>query len=120
MEEEQAGAEPDFAARIEVVKALVPEKGATKSGQQSAIERTAVEITAVVDQMHVHDHEQEVLRSLRQSLNESFGRYRGGCVIRKTHDAGKRAEQIEHGCVAHEIMYLEAAQALEKLTREIE
>ena len=77
MVEEQAGAEPDFAARIEAVKALVPEMGATKLEQQSAIERTAVEITAVVDQMHAHDHEQEVLRSLRQSLNESFGRYRG-------------------------------------------
>jgi len=30
----------------------------------------------VLDQMHAHDHEQEVLRSLRQSLNESFVRYR--------------------------------------------
>ena len=76
MEEEQAGAEPDFAARIEAVKALVPEMGATKSEQQSAIERTAVEITAVLDQMHAREHEQEVLRSLRQGLNESFVRYR--------------------------------------------
>jgi len=76
MEEEQAGAEPDFAARIEAVKALVPEMGATESEQQSAIERTAVEITAVLDQMHAHDHEQEVLRSLLQGLNESFVGYR--------------------------------------------
>jgi len=30
----------------------------------------------VLDQMHAHDHEQEVLRSLRQSLNESFVRFR--------------------------------------------
>ena len=43
MEVEQAGTEPDFAARIEAVKALVPVMGATKSEQQSAIERTAVD-----------------------------------------------------------------------------
>ena len=72
MEVEQAGTEPDFAARIEAVKALVPVMGATKSEQQSAIERTAVEITAVLDQMHAHDHELEVLRSLRQGLRRDI------------------------------------------------
>ena len=95
---------------------------ATKSEQQSAIERTAVEITAVLDQMHAHDHEQEVLRSLRQSLNESFVRFSAevAASFENLTTLENDLNRLSMDVIAHENMNLEAAQALEKLTREIE
>lgn len=122
MEEEQAELERNLAARIESIKALVPEIEAAKSEQQFAVDEKAKEIKTVSDQMRAHEHDQQVVQSLYKSLNESFIKFDAEATASLEHltmledDMNRlRMDEIEH-----ENLDLEAAQAMNKLTQKIE
>jgi len=122
MEEEQAELERNLAARIESIKALVPEIEAAKSEQQFAVDEKAKEIKTVSDQMRAHEHDQQVVQSLHKSLNESFIKFDAESTASIEHltmledDMNRlRMDEIEH-----ENLDLEAAQAMNKLTQKIE
>jgi len=76
----------------------------------------------VLDQMHAHVHEQEVLRTLRQSLNESFVRFSAevAASFENLTTLENDLNSLSTEVIAHESMNLEGAQAQVKLTREIE
>jgi len=122
MEEEQAELGRNLAARIESIKALVPEIEAAKSEQQSAVDQNAKEIKTVSDQMLEHEHDQQVVKSLYKSLNESFIKFDAEATASIEHltrledDMNRlRMDEIEH-----ENLDLEAAQAMNKWTQEVE